>query len=274
MKKKRAIIGAAALAAACSSGTAPRRRPGRTTRRPSWARSPRCSVPPGFTCASRATSRRMSRRQLGQAGADRQRDGHRGAGRHRLPRQQLPGRGRRSERRPVRHVDDMVGETSTAVWSRSTDGGVTWPTPARVFVAADRTPIGNPVANPDGTTLNAPADPGEVADVFPAVAVGPDGHVYFGSYRGTVVSPWQTCAAGPPPPVVPRVLDRHEQPPDGGVVLRRRVRPDTDQPGGRRYRVRQALTQAARSGGRRTTPSATEPRPAPGKWSGARVTNR
>jgi hypothetical protein len=24
--------------------------------------------------------------------------------------------------------------------------------------------------------------------------------VHLGAYRGTVVSPWQTCAAGPPPP--------------------------------------------------------------------------
>jgi hypothetical protein len=30
--------------------------------------------------------------------------------------------------------------------------------------------------------------------------VAANGHVYLGAYRGTVVSPWQTCAAGPPPP--------------------------------------------------------------------------
>src|SRR4029079_13155482 len=36
---------------------------------------------------------------------------------------------------------------------------------------------------------------------FPAVAVGPNGHVYISAYRGDVVSPWQTCAAGPIPPV-------------------------------------------------------------------------
>ena len=34
-----------------------------------------------------------------------------------------------------------------------------------------------------------------VEDVFPAVAVGPNGHVVLCAYRGDVVSPWQTCAA-------------------------------------------------------------------------------
>jgi hypothetical protein len=89
---------------------------------------------------------------------------------------------------------------SVAVYSKSTDGGSTWSAPARVFAAATRTPIGYPVSQPSGGTLNAPDPAGTVEDVFPAAAVGADGHVYLSAYRGDVVSPRQTCAAGPPPP--------------------------------------------------------------------------
>ena len=90
---------------------------------------------------------------------------------------------------------------NVAVYSKSTDGGTTWSAPARDFAAATRTPEGYPVTQPDGTTLSAPSPAGPVEDIFPAVAVGPDGHVYLSAYRGDVVSPWQTCASGPPPPV-------------------------------------------------------------------------
>jgi hypothetical protein len=90
---------------------------------------------------------------------------------------------------------------SVAVYSKSTDGGATWSPPATVFAAATRTPIGYPVAQPSGGTLGAPDPAGPVEDVFPAAAIGPNGHVYLSAYRGDVVSPWQTCAAGPPPPV-------------------------------------------------------------------------
>ncbi|MDP9240595.1 MAG: hypothetical protein M3O55_08170 [Actinomycetota bacterium] len=90
---------------------------------------------------------------------------------------------------------------SVAVYSRSTDGGTHWSAAARVFAPATRTPIGYPVAQPSGGTLLAPDPAGPVEDVFPAVAVGPNGHVYLSAYRGDVVSPWQTCASGPPPPV-------------------------------------------------------------------------
>jgi hypothetical protein len=89
---------------------------------------------------------------------------------------------------------------SYAVWSKSTDGGTTWSVPARVFAPAARSPIGYPVAQPSGGTLNAPDPSGAVEDIFPAVGVAPGGKVYIGSYRGDVVSPWQTCASGPPPP--------------------------------------------------------------------------
>jgi len=89
---------------------------------------------------------------------------------------------------------------STAVYSKSTDGGATWSAPALVCAAATRTPIGYPVSQPSGGTLNAPSPAGAVEDIFPAAGVGPNGRVYLGAYRGDVVSPWQTCAAGPPPP--------------------------------------------------------------------------
>jgi hypothetical protein len=94
----------------------------------------------------------------------------------------------------------MVGRTSTAVWSRSTDGGATWSAPANAFPAATRTAVGYPVTQPDGSTLTAPASIA-VEDIFPAVDVSPTGHVYLGAYRGATVSPWQSCAAGPEPPV-------------------------------------------------------------------------
>jgi hypothetical protein len=90
---------------------------------------------------------------------------------------------------------------SVAVYSKSTNGGTTWSAPARVLAAATRTPIGYPVTQPSGGTLNAPTPPGPVEDVFPAAATGPTGHVYLSAYRGDVVSPWQTCASAPPAPV-------------------------------------------------------------------------
>jgi hypothetical protein len=94
-----------------------------------------------------------------------------------------------------------TADGSVAVASTSTDGGATWSEPERLFTAASRTPIGYPVIQPsNGETLDAPSPPGAVEDIFPAVPVGPNGHVIYGAYRGDVVSPWQTCAAGPPPP--------------------------------------------------------------------------
>jgi hypothetical protein len=95
----------------------------------------------------------------------------------------------------------MTSGASTAVWSRSADGGATWTTPTRVFTAGARDPVGYPVDNPDGTTLTAPSPAGPIEDIFPAVDVRLDGQVYIGAYRGDVVSPWQTCAEEPAPPV-------------------------------------------------------------------------
>jgi hypothetical protein len=92
---------------------------------------------------------------------------------------------------------------SAAMWSTSTDGGTTWSAPARLLPALDastRAPIGYPVVQPDGSTLNAPA--ARPVDTFwPGVAVSPSGRVYTSAYVADVVSPWQTCASGPPPPV-------------------------------------------------------------------------
>jgi len=97
-------------------------------------------------------------------------------------------------------TDDLEGCRSIAVWSKSTDDGGHWTAPARVFPAANRVPVGYPVAQPSGGTLSAPSPRGPVEDVFPAVSVGPNGKAVFGAYRGTVVSPWQTCADTPDAP--------------------------------------------------------------------------
>jgi hypothetical protein len=97
-----------------------------------------------------------------------------------------------------------AGCHSTVLYSKSTDGGNTWSAPARAFPGLDaetQTAIGYPAVQPDGSTLNAPAAPRRVDTVFPAVSISPSGRVYMSAYAADVVSPWQTCAAGPPPPV-------------------------------------------------------------------------
>jgi hypothetical protein len=89
-----------------------------------------------------------------------------------------------------------------AAYSKSTDGGRTWSTPIPIFPALDsfnRVPIGYPVTQPDGSTLNAP-QPKRVDTFWPAVAISPSGRVYMSSYAADVVSPWQTCGDAPPPP--------------------------------------------------------------------------
>jgi hypothetical protein len=89
---------------------------------------------------------------------------------------------------------------SAAVWTMSSDGGHTWTPPSAVFDQVNRTADGYPVTQPDGSSLAAPA-PQPVEDVFPAIGTSANGDVYIGAYRGLTVSPWQTCAAGPVPPV-------------------------------------------------------------------------
>lgn len=93
---------------------------------------------------------------------------------------------------------------ATVIVSMSTDGGMTWSTPAPAFPALDsgtRATDGYPATNPDGSVLTAPSNPGRIDMVFPAVAAGPAGQIYVSAYAGDIVSPWQTCAKGPAPPV-------------------------------------------------------------------------
>jgi hypothetical protein len=85
---------------------------------------------------------------------------------------------------------------AASLYSKSTDGGATWSTPALTLPNVDastRTAIGYPVTQPNGTTLNAPAGR-RVDTLFPAVSVSPTGRVYMSAYAADVVSPWQTCA--------------------------------------------------------------------------------
>jgi hypothetical protein len=92
---------------------------------------------------------------------------------------------------------------ATVLYSKSSDGGSTWSAPVPAFAtqdASNRVPIGYPVTQPDGSTLNAPA-PRRVDTLFPAASISPSGRVYISAYAADVVSPWQTCAAGPVPPV-------------------------------------------------------------------------
>ncbi len=92
---------------------------------------------------------------------------------------------------------------STALFSVSHNGGASWSSPAPVFPSIDasnRTAIGYPVTQPDGSTLNAPAAR-RVDSFWPGIATTPSGRVYLSAYVADVVSPWQTCASGPIPPV-------------------------------------------------------------------------
>ena len=108
-----------------------------------------------------------------------------------------------------------VAGSSVTVYSKSTDAGATWSAPAPVFTSGSRTAVGYPVKQPtpdpnpngchavngcNGSTFNAPSPTGPIEDVFPAASASANGHVYLGAYRGDVVSPWQVCFAGPPPP--------------------------------------------------------------------------
>jgi hypothetical protein len=92
---------------------------------------------------------------------------------------------------------------AAVLYSKSTDGGASWSSPALAFPALDasnRTAIGYPVTQPDGSTLNTPAAH-RVDTLFPAVTATPSGRVYISAYAADVVSPWQPCASGPAPPV-------------------------------------------------------------------------
>jgi hypothetical protein len=92
---------------------------------------------------------------------------------------------------------------AAVLYSKSTDGGATWSSPALAFPASDASTqlaIGYPATQPDGSMLNVPT-PRRVDTLFPAVAATPSGRVYISAYAADVISPWQTCASGPAPPV-------------------------------------------------------------------------
>jgi hypothetical protein len=87
---------------------------------------------------------------------------------------------------------------AAAMYSKSTDGGATWTSPVPIFAALDasnRTADGYPAGG-----LSAPA-PRRVDTFWPSVAISPSGRVYMSAYAADVVSPWQTCASAPVPPV-------------------------------------------------------------------------
>src|SRR5437870_8898827 len=97
-----------------------------------------------------------------------------------------------------------AGCHAAVYWSKSANGGVTWTTPQLAFASSTRTPIGYPVTQPSGGTLNAPASQ-PVDTFFPAVAVSSKGNVYISAYAADVVSPWQRCAQPASPTAVGRI---------------------------------------------------------------------
>jgi len=92
-----------------------------------------------------------------------------------------------------------TGCHATTVYSKSTDGSANWSAPVPIFPALDastRTAVGYPA--PGG--LSAPAAR-RVDTQWPAIAISPSGVVYMSAYAADTVSPWETCASGPVPPV-------------------------------------------------------------------------
>jgi hypothetical protein len=91
------------------------------------------------------------------------------------------------------------------VYSKSTDGGATWSTPALIFPALDaanRTPGGYNTL-PAGVSLTPSTH--RVDTFWPAVAISPSGRVYMSAYAADVVSPWQTCKTPATPTAVGRI---------------------------------------------------------------------
>jgi len=97
---------------------------------------------------------------------------------------------------------DSNGGHASAVFSKSTDGGATWSTPALIFPALDastRTPIGYPAPGLATGSVH------RVDTFWPAVAISPSGRVYMSAYAADVVSPWQKCATPASPTAVGRI---------------------------------------------------------------------
>ena len=97
---------------------------------------------------------------------------------------------------------------SSAVWSKSTDGGSTWSTPVPIlptFDASNRVAIGYPVTQRDGKTMLTAPGARRVDTFWPGVAVSPSGRVYMSAYAADVVSPWQTCDKPASPTAVGRI---------------------------------------------------------------------
>jgi hypothetical protein len=100
---------------------------------------------------------------------------------------------------------DTHGGHAAAVYSKSSDGGATWSTPALIFPALDaanRTPVGYNTL-PAGSTLTPSVH--RVDTFWPAVAISPSGRVYMSAYAADVVSPWQKCANVASPTAVGRI---------------------------------------------------------------------
>jgi hypothetical protein len=98
-----------------------------------------------------------------------------------------------------------IGCHSAALFSTSTDRGVSWSRPQLLLPDRDAQ-----TRTPDGyDTL--PADVALTPDVhradtfWPAVAVSPSGRVYMSAYAADVVSPWQKCAKTNTPTAVGRI---------------------------------------------------------------------
>ena len=95
-----------------------------------------------------------------------------------------------------------MGSHAAAVYSKSTDGGATWSTPALMFPGLDastQTAEGYPAPG-----LATP-DLHRVDTFWPAVAISPSGRVYMSAYAADVVSPWQKCATPASPTAVGRI---------------------------------------------------------------------
>jgi hypothetical protein len=102
-------------------------------------------------------------------------------------------------------TQDANGAHAAAVYSKSTDGGAHWSTPALIFPALDastRTPDGYDTLPAD---VSLTPSTHSVDTFWPAVGISPSGRVYMSAYAADVVSPWQRCATTAKPSAVGRI---------------------------------------------------------------------